>query len=51
MIAGIEGADAVVAPSAWMLDSIRSCYAQPPGRESVIYPGRNPIFFNPLLHQ
>jgi glycogen(starch) synthase len=48
VIAGIEGADAVVAPSAWMLDSIRSCYAQPQ-RESVIYPGRNPIFFNPYV--
>jgi len=50
VIAGIEGADAVVAPSAWMLDSIRSCYAQPQ-RESVIYPGRNPIFFNPYINK
>jgi glycosyltransferase involved in cell wall biosynthesis len=50
VIAGNEGADAVVAPSAWMLDSIRSCYAQPQ-RESVIYPGRNPIFFNPYINK
>jgi len=45
---GIEGADAVVAPSAWMLDRIRTCYTRP-RREAVIYPGRNPIFFNPYV--
>ncbi len=50
VIAGIEGADAVVAPSAWMLDSVRSCYAQAQ-REAVIYPGRNPIFFNPYINK
>lgn len=45
---GIMGADAVVAPSAWMLDRISECYGQP-RRGEVIYPGRNPIFFNPYV--
>lgn len=48
VIRGIEGADAVVAPSAWMLNALRSSYA-PARREAVIYPGRNPIFFNPYV--
>ncbi|HUA13779.1 MAG TPA: glycosyltransferase family 4 protein [Verrucomicrobiae bacterium] len=45
---GIAAADAVVAPSAWMLDQIRICYGRP-RRSEVIYPGRNPIFFNPYV--
>ncbi len=45
---GLMGADAVVAPSAWMLDRISDCYG-PPKRGEVIYPGRNPIFFNPYV--
>lgn len=45
---GIAGADAVVAPSDWMLDRICDCYMQP-SRAQVIYPGRNPIFFNPYI--
>ena len=45
---GLLSADAVVAPSAWMLDRISECYA-PPRRGEVIYPGRNPIFFNPYV--
>jgi glycogen synthase len=45
---GLAGANAVVAPSAWMLDRICSCYACP-RRGEVIYPGRNPIFFNPYV--
>jgi len=45
---GIAGADAVVAPSKWMLDRIRACYMRP-RRAEVIYPGRNPIFFNPYV--
>jgi glycogen synthase len=45
---GILGADAVVAPSAWMLDQVRANYV-PPQRGMVIYPGRNPIFFNPYV--
>jgi glycosyltransferase involved in cell wall biosynthesis len=45
---GIAGADALVAPSAWMLDRIcESCVR--PRRGVVIYPGRNPIFFNPYI--
>src|ERR1700733_2406127 len=48
IIRGISTADAVVAPSAWMLATIRANYT-PPRREAVIYPGRNPIFFNPYV--
>jgi glycosyltransferase involved in cell wall biosynthesis len=48
VLRGIAGADVVVAPSAWMLERIRACYA-PPRRGEVIYPGRNPIFFNPYV--
>ncbi len=45
---GLAGADAVIAPSAWMLDRISACYGEP-RRGEVIYPGRNPIFFNPYV--
>jgi glycosyltransferase involved in cell wall biosynthesis len=45
---GLLGADAVVAPSAWMLDRISASYGRP-RRGEVIYPGRNPIFFNPYV--
>ncbi len=45
---GLLSADAVVAPSAWMLDRITACYGAPQ-RGEVIYPGRNPIFFNPYV--
>ncbi len=48
VIRGIMGADAVVAPSAWMLDTLRTSYATP-RRDEVVYPGRNPIFFNPYV--
>lgn len=48
VIRGIAAADAVVAPSAWMLDTIGATYTRP-RREAVIYPGRNPIFFNPYI--
>ena len=48
VINGLSGADAVVAPSAWMLDRISACYGAP-RRGEVIYPGRNPIFFNPYV--
>ncbi len=48
IIRGIAGADAVVAPCAWMLQTIRATYTTP-RREVVIYPGRNPIFFNPYV--
>lgn len=48
IVQGIAAADAVVAPSAWMLATIRENYTLPQ-REVVIYPGRNPIFFNPYV--
>ena len=48
VLRGLAGADAVVAPSAWMLDQIASAYLSP-RRGEVIYPGRNPIFFNPYV--
>jgi glycogen synthase len=48
VLAGLAGADAVVAPSEWMLDRISEYYGRPQ-RSEVIYPGRNPIFFNPYI--
>jgi glycosyltransferase involved in cell wall biosynthesis len=48
VVRGILAADAVVAPSAWMLDSLRGAYTFP-RQDAVIYPGRNPIFFNPYV--
>ena len=48
VIKGLAGADVVVAPSAWMLDRISTFYTRPQ-RAEVIYPGRNPIFFNPYI--
>ena len=47
-VCGIAAADALVAPSSWMLATLRSTYTRP-RREVVIYPGRNPIFFNPYI--
>jgi len=48
IIRGLASADAVVAPSACMLDTLISTYGRP-RRASIIYPGRNPIFFNPYV--
>jgi glycogen(starch) synthase len=48
IIRGIATADAVVAPSACMLNTIISTYRRP-RRAAIIYPGRNPIFFNPYI--
>ena len=48
VIRGISAADAILAPSSWMLDALRSTYTRA-RREAVIYPGRNPIFFNPYI--
>jgi glycogen synthase len=48
VIRGIAAADAVIAPSTWMLDALRSTYVRA-RNETVIYPGRNPIFFNPYI--
>jgi glycogen(starch) synthase len=42
---GLIQADMVVAPTVWMLDSLRSCYVAP-RRNSIIYHGRNPVLFN-----
>ena len=47
---GIAGADALIAPTNWMLSTLRATYARP-RREAVIYPGRNPIFFNPYVNK
>ncbi len=48
VIRGLQGASAVVAPSQWMLDAIRSYYTQP-GQAQVIYNGRTPALFNPHI--
>ena len=48
IVRGIAAADAVVAPSACMLDTLISTYTRP-RRATIIYPGRNPIFFNPYV--
>jgi glycosyltransferase involved in cell wall biosynthesis len=45
---GLFDATAVVAPSCWMRETLRSYYTNP-RRDVVIYNGRNPIFFNPYL--
>ncbi|MGH9530115.1 MAG: glycosyltransferase family 4 protein [Terriglobales bacterium] len=48
---GLLQADVVVAPTVWMMDSIRSCYmsssCKSPARTAIIYHGRNPVCFNP----
>ena len=48
MAEGLTEASAVVAPSEWMLNSVRSHYSGSV-REVVIHHGRNPIFFNPYV--
>ena len=45
---GLAAASAVIAPSEWLLNAMRSCYGSGV-REQVIHNGRNPIFFNPYL--
>jgi glycogen(starch) synthase len=45
---GISEASALVAPSEWMLNTIRSTYSGCV-REMVIHHGRNPILFNPYV--
>ncbi len=47
---GLSEASALVAPSEWMLNTIRSSYAHS-GQEKVIYHGRNPVFFNPYVNK
>lgn len=46
--AGVAGADAVAAPSRWMLEQVGKHY-QRPRRGSVIYNGRSPNLFNPHI--
>lgn len=46
VISGLSQADAVVAPTVWMLDALRTSYVRPI-RDLVIYHGRNPVYFNP----
>jgi glycogen synthase len=48
VLRGLQGATAVVAPSLWMLDSIRRYYIHP-ACSSVIHNGRNPNLFNPHI--
>jgi glycosyltransferase involved in cell wall biosynthesis len=48
MVRGLAQADAVVAPSEWMMAVLRESYLAP-RRPTVIYNGRNPIFFNPYI--
>jgi glycogen(starch) synthase len=43
---GLQHADAVVAPTHWMLDSVRAYYTAP-AQAAVIHNGRNPNMFNP----
>jgi len=45
---GISEASAVVAPSEWMLDTVRKIYSGG-AVERVIHHGRNPILFNPYV--
>lgn len=45
---GLARADALVAPTHWMLETIRACYTRP-RHETVIYNGRNPLYFNPYI--
>jgi glycogen(starch) synthase len=45
---GLAMASIVVAPSAWMRDTVRESYIRA-GHDTVIYNGRNPIFFNPYV--
>jgi glycosyltransferase involved in cell wall biosynthesis len=45
---GLRMASAVVAPSVWMRDTVRQSYIRPE-YDTVIYNGRNPIFFNPYV--
>lgn len=43
---GLGGADAVIAPSKWMLQALQEHYG-PIRNDKVIYNGRNPALFNP----
>ncbi len=45
---GVSEASVVVAPTMWMMATIRDCYTNPRCAR-VIYNGRDPILFNPYL--
>ena len=45
---GLACANAVVAPSFFVLDALRTFYTKPK-RNIVIYNGRNPIYYNPYV--
>jgi glycogen synthase len=47
---GIAQASAVIAPSQWMLNALCETYTQP-SYCKVIYPGRNPLLFNPYINK
>lgn len=47
---GLVNADAVVAPSQWMLDSLRQHYPTS-SHATVIYNGRDPKLFNPSMQK
>jgi glycogen(starch) synthase len=46
---GLSEASAVIAPTNWMLETLRDCYGVYFQRELVIHHGRNPIYFNPYV--
>jgi glycogen(starch) synthase len=48
VLAGLENATAVVAPSRWMLECVRQYYCEP-RTATVIYNGRSPVLFNPHM--
>ncbi len=48
VVQGLAGASMVVAPSHWMLECIDSCYGKQQ-RSRVIYNGRTPALFNPMV--
>jgi glycosyltransferase involved in cell wall biosynthesis len=46
---GLQQADAVVAPSKWMIEQLSHHYGRLP-HVSVVYNGRNPALFHPSMH-
>jgi glycosyltransferase involved in cell wall biosynthesis len=47
---GLAGANLVVAPSQWMLQSLEDCYGRQP-KSRVIYNGRTPARFDPMARK
>ena len=50
VMAGLAGADLVVAPTRWMLDQICRHYGEPK-RKAVVYNGRDPQLFSPQVEK